>query len=175
MRFATMALMSVPLLMPSTSATAQPVTTFEDLGLRVDLGDRAHISLPGGGRFSGRVVDLTRDAIEIESSAGRRRFVAAEVGRVEVSGDSLRNGAVIGLASGALFGGLFASGFSDHPSAGDVMVGAAIFGGIGAGIGLGIDALIRGNRLVYRAAPPRASLVPVITPRAVGLTAAFRW
>ncbi len=175
MRFATMALMSVLLLTPSTSASAQPVTTFEDLGLRVDLGDQAHIGLPGGGRFSGRVVDLTRDAIEIESSAGRRRFAAAEVGRVEVSGDSLRNGAVIGFVSGALFGGLFASGFSDHLTAGEVVGSAAIFGGVGAGIGLGIDALIRGKTLVYRAAPPRASLVPVITPRAVGLTAAFRW
>lgn len=174
MRFAMMALMSVLLLTPSTSATAQPVTTFEDLALRIDLGDRAHIGLPGGGRFSGRVVDLTRDAIEIESSSGRRRFAAAEVGRVEVSGDSLRNGAVIGFVSGALFGGLAATGLG-NVKAGEVVVTGLLFGGVGAGIGLGIDALIRGNRLVYRAAPPRASLVPVITPRAVGLTAAFRW
>jgi hypothetical protein len=45
------------------------------------------------------------------------------------------------------------------------------FGAVGAGIGIGIDALIRGRKTIYEALPSAARLhaQPVVGPRAGGL------
>lgn len=175
MRHAIRALLLGLLVVTPGVASAQPVTQFDDLALRLSLGDRAEIGLRDGSRISGRVIELTRDAIEIASSAGKRRLAAEDVGLVEVRGDSLRNGAAIGFLSGAALGVLFAGGFSDHLTAGEAVGSACIVGGVGAGIGLGIDALVERTTVVYRADRPRASLAPIVTPRAVGLIGAIRW
>jgi hypothetical protein len=44
-------------------------------------------------------------------------------------------------------------------------------GAIGAGIGIGIDALIRGRRTVYEghSRPARLHATPIVAPRAAGL------
>jgi hypothetical protein len=57
-------------------------------------------------------------------------------------------------------------------------VAAGVYGGIGAAIGAGIDALIPGKkRVVYRAADgkpaTRLVLTPIVTPRSKGIALSF--
>lgn len=158
-----------------TLAHAQAVTTFDALALRLDLGDRAEVGLRNGAVISGRVVGLTSDAIQIESPAGRREVVANDVESVATRGDGLRNGTVYGFLGGAAFGALFASTFSGEFRGGDMMSGILIFGSLGAGLGVGFDALIDGTTVVYRAGRARASVVPILSPRTLGLGASISW
>jgi len=94
--------------------------------------------------------------------------------------DSLRNGALIGLGIG---GGLVLVGCLASAESGDAgwcVLGAAVYGGIGAGIGVGIDALIPGKKILAYRAPgaaglshARLSVAPVVTPRAKGVAVSF--
>lgn len=167
-------LMGVVIALPGV-VDAQPVATFDALALRLDLGDRADVGLRDGAVLSGRVIALTREAIEIDSSAGRRRMAVADVEFVTTRGDSLTNGLAIGFLSGAVLGGLAGASFSGEFRSGDMVGGALTFGAVGAALGLGLDALNQGTRTLYRADRPRASVAPVVTPRKVGVVAAVRW
>jgi hypothetical protein len=89
-------------------------------------------------------------------------------------GDSLKNGTIIGLLAGATLGivagvgGTDCGGFFEAVrscTGGEKVrlaaVSAGVFGAVGVGIGAGIDALIRGRRLLYER--PRPSGVPAIS------------
>ncbi len=167
-------LMGIVIAVPGV-VNAQPVATFDALALRLDPGDRAEVGLRDGAVLSGRVIALTREAIEIDSSAGRRRMAVADVEFVTTRGDSLTNGLAIGFLSGALLGGLAGASFSGEFRSGDMVGGALMFGAVGAALGLGFDALNQGTRTLYRADRPRAAVAPILTPRAMGLSASIRW
>ncbi len=93
--------------------------------------------------------------------------------------DSLGNGALIGLGvGGGLTLGLCLAN-SDSNDAGWCAAAAAIYAGIGAAIGVGIDA-IPGKKIVAYSAPTaagmpsaRLSLAPFVTPRAKGVAVSF--
>ncbi len=98
--------------------------------------------------------------------------------------DSLANGALIGLAGGAAYGLLGSTvGTSDcdydgpcYNEAGYIIGATLVFGAIGAGIGVGVDALIRRNRVIYRRdADVQARLAPVVAPGVRGAVVAIRW
>ena len=88
--------------------------------------------------------------------------------------DSLVNGTVIGAAAGAGFGLLFTHAVRDSDlSAGQYAYGAVVFGAIGAGIGLGVDALIgRSAKPAVRA--PRLVFAPAVG-RTTGFAVRWRW
>jgi hypothetical protein len=92
--------------------------------------------------------------------------------------DSLRNGALIGFAVGAVAGALVAVAIICEGAAVCAPGGALLWGGVGAGIGLGIDAARKGKQvLVYRApgasGGARLSIAPVITPRTKGVAVSY--
>lgn len=69
-------------------------------------------------------------------------------------GDSLDNGALIGLATPAgvamiAVGISAARSHSGDAEAGWVALGTLLYGGIGAGIGVGVDALIARQRVIF--------------------------
>jgi hypothetical protein len=88
--------------------------------------------------------------------------------------DSLLNGAAIGAAAGAGFGIFFAHAVRDSDlTAGHYAYGAVVFGAIGAGIGLGVDALI-GRSATPTVIAPRLVFAPAVG-RVNGLAVAWRW
>lgn len=114
---------------------------------------------------------------ELEPRARRTiiRFRAEEVREVRVRGDSLANGAVIGLLVGGTLGAVAAGNFAGGGfRAGDAVQGALILGGVGLGIGVTSDALIAGSRLVYRA-PPAVASTPDRASAALVWYAGVRW
>jgi hypothetical protein len=133
-----------------------------------------------GREVKGRILSLSTDALTLEG--GRpRSFGAPDVSAIQVRrNDSLANGALIGLGVGSGLTLVACLADTEAREAGWCVAAAAVYGGIGAGIGVGIDALIPGKKiLAYRApapsgAPPaRLSIAPVVTPRAKGVAVSF--
>jgi len=140
------------------AARAPLTTTFAQLPDHLNVGDTVTVEATDGAEVRGRVVRMAPDAIVVRGPSAERMVDASGVLQVSACCDSLQNGTLIGLGSGAAFGVFFAAGFSDNGAGEDAIVGALIFGGIGAGLGVGLDALVRSDRLIYRA--------PAVTPRA---------
>jgi hypothetical protein len=87
--------------------------------------------------------------------------------------DSLANGAAWGLGIGAAAG--FAACGRCHIGPGLAMAG--LYGGIGAGIGVGIDALFRGKAEVFRnrGSGTRVVVTPELAPSHKAVTVSVRF
>jgi len=164
-------------LLPALAAAQDPVKSFDQLNTRLKIGDTIWVTDAQGQEVKGKLSALSTDGLMLDAG-GTKTFAARDVGIVrERRRDSLKNGAIIGAIPGAIFG-LLGGGMADEgPGA---AIGAVVVGALGAAVGVGIDALIPGKKVVaYWAprstgpAPPRVSLAPVITPRAKGVAVAF--
>ena len=165
---------------PALCAAQEPVRDFSQLNTRLRPGDTIWVTDAQGREVKGRILSLSTDALTLEG--GRpRSFGAPDVSAIQVRrNDSLANGALIGLGVGSGLTLVACLADTEAREAGWCAAAAAVYGGIGAGIGVGIDALIPGKKiLAYRApapsgAPPaRLSIAPVVTPRAKGVAVSF--
>ena len=125
--------------------------------------------------------DMLRPATQPAPPPSRRRFfalasavavaVAVSAGEVQAQPrDGLLNGALIGAASGAVAGVAFTHAVRDSElTFSQDARGALIFGAIGAGLGLGIDALFNHVSSWPGVAPRRLRFVPAIGRGMAGL------
>ena len=163
-------------LLPALALAQEPVPAFDRLNTRLKIGDQVVVTDTQGRRRAGSLVGLSPSSLTLDGKPGRT-FPASDVRLIEERRpDSLKNGALIGLASGFAVGaGLAASICSQDGCEGaGIAAGVALYAGIGAAIGAGIDALIPGKKLVvYQAADGRTSarlmLAPVVTPHTTGV------
>jgi hypothetical protein len=139
---------------PATAAGQSTTDRWQGLapsGLQtVYVRDRLGVETPG------RLLGLNPDSLLLLVNGVERRFDIADVARVQKR-DSLRNGTIIGAIVGVGMG-LVAAGLSDcpgeHPGgncAGFRAAGVAVSTGVYAGLGAGIDALVRGRTTIYAA------------------------
>ena len=151
---------AVVLLAPSPGS-AQPLQSFQDLALRIDLDDRLRIEDPSGVRVTGRLTHLTRDEITLSTDAGEKRFTSATVREVAVRRNSRRKGVLIGAGIGAALGALAACAGTERSECTD---GPMILGALGGGVGLAVSALVPRATTIYRppldTAPSRESVRP---------------
>lgn len=109
-----------------------------------------------GRRLTGRVGELKADALILNVRGDRADIPYGRIVRIDRPEDRLWDGALAGLAVGAGLGLLGAATSSDSegfggPDPGVVaVVGTVILGGIGAAIGVAVDALIRREPTLYR-------------------------
>ena len=126
---------------------AARATSFDQLSVLVRPGDTVTVTPDSGRPFSGRISSLSSSGLTLlvgkELRALEERDVATVRHRRQ---DSLSNGALWGLGAGAAVG--YGTCGTCHAGPGLLMAG--MFGGIGAGIGVGIDALIKGNVVVFQ-------------------------
>ena len=147
------------------SGTASAQASADDLRNRMKAGQKVAVIDDQGRKVQGRIVDLTVDSLALAGKSGREEVPYAQIVTIDRV-DDLKNGALIGLAVGL---GLFAldAAFAAEDgvtlnAAGYVVIGA-LYGGLGAGAGTGIDALIGGNRNIYqRGRGTRISIAPSI-------------
>ncbi len=109
-----------------------------------------------GEETKGRLVSLTGSAVVLQMDSATRSFNLTDVVRVDRQGDSLKNGAVIGAVIGGVVGILTAAGLADCPSPQSSCPGARVAMpiisiGVWSAIGAGIDALIPGRTLLWKA------------------------
>lgn len=161
----------------TSAASAQDAPAFADLGTHLRVGDRVRVEHRDGTRFSGSVVSLSTDALVITDATGRRTFTAATTARVARLGDSVMNGALVGLLPGFLFGLQLPRATSDRRvNEGSGVKAGLITGLIGAAIGMAVDGVRDGETELYIAAPPaRATVAPLMRRGAVGAAATIRW
>lgn len=162
------------------AAAQEPVRSFDQLDTRLKPGDTIWVTDAHGREIKGKFTSLAAEALTIKAD-GSRTFPAADVRLVqERRDDSLRNGALIGFAIGSVGFGLACVATIDDKDRGWCALVALGDGALGAVVGVVVDALIPGKKLVvYRAPGPsgashaRLSIAPLVTPRAKGLALSF--
>ena len=90
--------------------------------------------------------------------------------------DSLLNGTVIGAAVGAALGIALVYATRDSElGAEQYAYGALAFGGIGAGVGLGVDALFDRSSSVVVRSPRRVALNPRVSRKTARVRVVMQW
>jgi hypothetical protein len=102
------------------------------------------------------LLDLSPGTVSLMVGHHRRDLPIDRVLRIEVRGDSLKNGALTGAVALGLWTALLAGQGSLEP--GYVIYFSAINAGLGAAIGAGIDALIPGRTTIYTKPAAQARL-----------------
>ncbi|MEN3340472.1 MAG: hypothetical protein V7647_4148 [Acidobacteriota bacterium] len=157
------------------------VGSFETLSDKVKPGQTVYALDTEGRETEGRLVRLSNTALTLRVAGADRDFPRSELTRLARRGDSVGNGAAIGMgifAAWGLVGVLNSSGGYSYidefgPGAGAAVVGG--MAGIGAGIGALIDYAIKGRTVVYRTQPPRVSASPVLLHGDRGIRLAVRF
>lgn len=139
----------------ATFAEAQAVASFDRLGLLVNQGDRITVTDDAGQELQGRIVDLSPSTLSLLIDNVRHDLHEADISSVrQRHRDSVKNGAALGYLFGATFGGIVvANGRRDYDPRVGMAAALLYYGGIGAGIGAGVDALLKrwDSQVIYKA------------------------
>jgi len=134
--------------------SAQQATSFDQLPLLVKPGDTVYVTAFSGNTVRGRIEQLTSTSLGLTVNGNRRDLLQTNVSQIrQWRNDSLKNGALIGLAVGAGVGTASTiANCSDRNSeaCGTAAISIPLLGGLGAAIGVGIDALIPAKQTIYQ-------------------------
>ncbi len=142
------------LALPVPALAQPPAASIDQLRVLVRPGETVKV-LDRSGRETRGVVENLDDAhLTLRAASTTRVFDESEIERVRMRvDDPLTNGARNGFIAGAIFGAMATAAWAGEY--GNVLpvvvIEAALFGGIGAGVGVGIDAMITTDRVVYQA------------------------
>jgi len=155
---------------------------------RVKEGQKVLVTDEQGREWPGRIDAFAPDKVVLLMKGGQRHdFPYGEILRIERPRDTLANGALIGFASGAAYGlvavvveenascepeGFFSCGDPTGPA---YVLVPAVLGGLGAGIGVGIDALIHRDATLFRRTDSRVMVAPSLGRGVRGLSVSVRW
>ncbi len=134
-------------------ARAQGIAgSFEQLRLLVRPGDTVVVHDSGGGHTRGRIGALSPATLVLQGRSETREFHEVDVRTISARrSDPLGNGALWGLGVGAVMGGLMVATMcnGDPDCAGVGAIVALVYGGLGAGVGVGVDAMITRPHVIY--------------------------
>jgi hypothetical protein len=169
------------LLIPALAGAQEPVKSFDQLNTRLRVGDTIWVTDAHGREVKGKIQGLDAASLTLEARTPLS-FAPSDVRVIqERRPDSVKNGALIGMGAGGAVAvvSMLTLDF-EGCTFGCVAAVLGYFGGIGAGVGALVDAMIPGQKqAVYRAAgaagasSARFSLAPVITPRHKGVAVSF--
>ena len=169
---------------------AAPVTgqtvaaSFDELRFKVKAGDTVYVTDDSGkSEQEARILDLSASSLAVSIGGVRRDLVESHVKRIRQRlPDSRKNGALIGFlvgAAGSVTGAKALESPRGSCRGGCVAVNVLYGGGLGALVGLGIDALIQGRKDIYVRGASRSSqdivVRPVVTSQAKGLNISLRF
>lgn len=150
----------------ATTVDAQGIAnSFDELRLLVRAGDKITIRDDAGAETVGRILSLSPASLALQVDGERRNLKEGDVATIlQRRQDPLRNGALWGFGTAT---GLFVLAMAHVrcEGCGGVAVAAGlVYGGLGAAVGVGIDAMIVGPKIVYekRPAAARFRLSPVL-------------
>jgi len=137
--------------MTSAPALAQEkATTLEQLRVLVGRGDKVRLTDGEGHEMNGRIEGLSASELALRVGDSERRLKESEIRTIRVrKDDSLADGAWTGFAVGGTLGLLVGLSISHEVGASAVPLLTAFYGGIGAGIGVGFDAMVTHDRTIY--------------------------
>ena len=146
------ALAVVAILTSVGDAGAQELAgTFDQLRVLVKAGDRIRVIDTSGLDIRGTIADIGSSSLALVSDGTRRDLAERDIATIyQRRPDSLANGALWGFGIGAglgLAGGIALSDIGS--SAAIIPIFTLLYGGIGAGIGTGLDAMVSAERVIY--------------------------
>jgi len=164
------------ILFSAATGSAASAETLQEAARNLDTtlvpGTTVWITDSGGREEKSRIVGVSGGIIETTAGDQIRRFRTADVRRVRVRhSDPVINGALIG-AGAAVASGLVLCRLSEPWENCRDDIGPMLrIGAIGAGVGIAIDALIRGRKTIYEAAPgtTRLRATPLVSRHAAGV------
>ena len=170
---------------PAIAAAQEPVKSFDQLNTRLKPGDTIWVTDAQGREVKGRIRDLGPSALTLDR--GGMETILADAVRLIAEGKPrpIARGALWGLGVGAASGLAMGIAVVADCNEGDecnaaIPLLAAFLGGVGAGTGALIGALMPGKKTVVYRAPgsagpsqARLSIAPVVTRRAKGVAVAF--
>ena len=140
-----------------------------------------------GSEWTGRLLKIDEAAVTLATPDGPLAVSRARVAEIYRRGDSVVSGSKIGAVTGAILGvwftketgcGAMLSGY-EPCSAREYAASVAITSGLGAAIGVGLDALVRGRTRIYPTATrgfwPAVNLAPQVSPRHAAIVVSTRW
>lgn len=149
----------------TSAAHAQGIArNFDELRLLVRPGDRVTVRDASGASESGRVTRLSPEALTLAVNGAERELAERDVSSIlQRRQDPLGNGARWGLGVAAGLVALTAASVKCDGCGGLFVFGGLFYGGLGAGIGVGVDALITRPAVVYEhpGAEARVRVAPI--------------
>ena len=137
-------------------------SSFEQLLVLVKPGDTVSVTDGTGQEAGGTVTALSSSSLELVVAGSRRTFLESEARTIrQRRSDPVKNGALWGLGIGAALGLTSFIDTEESPAlaVGEGLAVMGLMGGLGAAVGVGIDAIFRGNEVIYsRPARTAASL-----------------
>lgn len=178
------ALLGVVAVTAAARAEAQAAGSFGELQRILNQGDRVTVTDRTGRDLTGRLIDLSPAALALEVEGVRLDLRDADVALVrQWRRDALRNGALIGLAAGAVPASLFAVyAYSYAKNEGRpppfALVAAAASLGAGVAIGMEVDRQVDSQYVIYgqtRRSGRRVTVSPLLSrdSRGVALSLGF--
>lgn len=155
----------------ASAVAAQPPQGSTNLETTLIPGMTVWITDSAGREHKTRIVEVSGGGVTASAGEDVRRFLTTDVMQVKVrDSDSLINGALIGAGVGVASALFVCRLMEPWEVCFDNVGPLAAFGAIGAGAGIGIDALIHGQRTIYDA-PGRTEIdaKPLFVKRGGGL------
>ena len=162
------------LLLPWPARAQAVAQNFDELRLKIKAGDAIYVMDETGRERRGHVLDLSPSALRMSFDGQPGELTESATLRIrQRRPDPLWTGALIGGVAGAGLGVLSAT-FSEecsHNAGSGACVGPVLSAtGICAAIGVGIDAMIQGRKVIYeRPAGRSVHLSPMASPGRAGI------
>ena len=151
-------------------------------------GQKVVVTDTQGRELAGKIEGIDEGSLRLLVGDQSTELRFADIVRIDRPHDTLANGALIGLGIGAAWG-LTALALEDardcdpavwfdcsNPSVAGYVIVPLITGGLGSAVGVGIDALIRRDRLIYRRGDHvRTTIRPIVGHGLRGVVAAVSW
>jgi hypothetical protein len=167
---------------PPSAGAGEVARSLDELGRRMKPGQKVQVLERSGRLTDGVITELSESSLTV--FAGESRTLAAEeVLRVDREGDSVRNGILIGAASGAALGLVSMLVYTKEdevtyqcPECNSPTI-VGIFAVTGAGWGWLVDHLKKGRTPLYEASLPRprhasVNVAPIVGKGRRGLAVA---
>jgi len=145
------------------------------------VGKDVHVVAWDSSRQTGTLVNMTDSAVTIRTWQGDRTVPLSEVRGIRRVSHAIRDGALIGLGGGGVFGLVACLGGGCEGDDG-VYVGESLllFGGLGAGIGAVTGAIVNltqaSSRVIWLSPKPSGlALSPVVGPKTAGVAGRISW
>jgi hypothetical protein len=142
-------------------ASGAVVSSSDELWMKIKSGDAVYVLDSSARETAGTFAKVSQSSLELLVDGQIREIPLSDVREIARRGDPLWNGALIGAAVG---GGLTALACGNECTTGErvgVIVTSALIWGA---VGMGIDALIHGRTVVYRATPLKTvRFMPVLS------------
>jgi len=168
------------LLMPIATHAQEIASSLDQLRVLVRPGDSLTVTDAAGEELRGKVFELSSTCLVMQARGQRHEFSGDDIRRItQAHHADLGTGAKWGFGVGAGFGLLTLASLSGNCRGCGVFVIAntVMFGGVGAGIGVGIAASMTHQRVIYArpGLPVKVAVGPLIDRERQGIRVSLQF